>query len=294
MPITRAWRRCPHAIYLPVNYNLYKKVSSRIMNILRSFAGKFEQWGLDEAFLDVTSKVNDLEEANRLAQKIKQKIYAKEKLTCSIGIGPNKLVAKIASDFNKPDGLTVIDENDVKSFLAPLPVEKLLWIGKKTRSKLNSLGIKTIGDLANFDASILIDKFGVMGRQMHLSAKGIDRSEVQEQWEIKSMSRDTTFDEDTLDTKLLSNTFDALAEDIHKQLLESNFNFKTITIKIRYENFETHSHSKTLPFMTARLTDIQKTVDTLMQAYLQPDRKVRLIGLKLSNLVSGKKQKKLI
>ena len=294
MPITRAWRRCPHAIYLPVNYDLYKKVSSGIMSILRSFAGKFEQWGLDEAFLDVTSKVNDLEGAKRLAQKIKRKIYAKEKLTCSIGIGPNKLVAKIASDFNKPDGLTVVDENDVKSFLSPLAVEKLLWIGKKTKSKLNSLGIKTIGDLANFDASTLIDKFGVMGRQMHLSAKGIDRSEIQEQWEIKSMSRDTTFDEDTLDTKLLSNTFAALAEDIHKQLTESNFNFKTITIKIRYENFETHSHSKTLPFMTDRLADIQKTVDTLMQAYLQPDRKVRLIGLKLSNLVSGEKQKKLI
>ncbi|MDH5450257.1 MAG: DNA polymerase IV [Candidatus Bathyarchaeota archaeon] len=294
MPITRAWRRCPHAVYLPVNYDLYEKVSSRIMTILRRFAGKFEQWGLDEAFLDVTSKVHDLEEAKRLAQEIKRKIYAKEKLTCSIGIGSNKLVAKIASDFNKPDGLTVVEENDVKSFLSPLPVEKLLWVGKKTKRKLNALGIKTIGDLANFDASTLIDKFGVMGRQMHLSAKGIDRSEIQEQWEIKSMSRDTTFDEDTSDTKLLLKTLNALAEDVHKQLTESNFNFKTITIKIRYENFETHSHSKTLPFMTDRLVDIQKTVGNLMQVYLQPDRKVRLIGLKLSNLVSSEKQKKLI
>jgi len=242
----------------------------------------------------VTSKVHDLEEAKRLAQEIKRKIYAKEKLTCSIGIGSNKLVAKIASDFNKPDGLTVVEENDVKSFLSPLPVEKLLWVGKKTKRKLNALGIKTIGDLANFDASTLIDKFGVMGRQMHLSAKGIDRSEIQEQWEIKSMSRDTTFDEDTSDTKLLLKTLNALAEDVHKQLTESNFNFKTITIKIRYENFETHSHSKTLPFMTDRLVDIQKTVGNLMQVYLQPDRKVRLIGLKLSNLVSSEKQKKLI
>jgi len=294
MPITRAWRRCPNAVYLPVNYDLYKKVSSRIMIILRRFADKFEQWGLDEAFLGVTSKAKDLEEAKRLAQKIKREIYTKEKLTCSIGIGPNKLVAKIASDFKKPDGLTLVEENDVKSFLSPLPVENLLWVGKKTKRKLNAMGIKTIGDLANFDASALIEKFGVMGRQMYLSAQGIDKSEVQEQWEIKSMSRDTTFEEDTSDTKIILKTLDALAEDVHKQLIKSNFSFKTVTMKIRYKNFETHTHSKTLPFITDRLSDIRKTAGDLIQAHLQSDRKVRLIGVKLSNLVSSEKQKKLI
>ena len=294
MPITRAWRRCPNAVYLPVNYDLYKKGSSRIMIILRRFADKFEQWGLDEAFLGVTSKAKDLEEAKRLAQKIKREIYTKEKLTCSIGIGPNKLVAKIASDFKKPDGLTLVEENDVKSFLSPLPVENLLWVGKKTKRKLNAMGIKTIGDLANFDASALIEKFGVMGRQMYLSAQGIDKSEVQEQWEIKSMSRDTTFEEDTSDTKIILKTLDALAEDVHKQLIKSNFSFKTVTMKIRYKNFETHTHSKTLPFITDRLSDIRKTAGDLIQAHLQSDRKVRLIGVKLSNLVSSEKQKKLI
>ena len=294
MPITRAWKRCPHAVYLPVNYKLYKKVSSKIMAVLRQLADKFEQWGLDEAFLDVTSKVQNLKEAKRLAQKIKREIYEKEKLTCSIGIGPNKLVAKIASDFKKPDGLTVVEENDVKSFLSPLPVEKLLWVGKKTKRKLNAMGVKTIGDLANFDASTLIDKFGVMGRQLYLSAQGIDKSEVQERWEIKSMSRDTTFEEDTSDTKLILKTLNALTEDVHKQLIKSNFNFKTVTIKIRYKNFETHTHSKTLPFITDRLSDIQKTAGNLIQAYLQADRKVRLIGVKLSNFVSSEKQKKLI
>lgn len=294
MPITRAWKRCPQAVYLPVNYDLYKKTSSRIMTILRRFADKFEQWGLDEAFLDVTSNIQDLEEAKRVALKIKREIYEKEKLTCSIGVGPNKLVAKIASDFKKPDGLTLVEENNVKSFLSPLPVEKLLWVGKKTKRKLNTMGIKTIGDLANFDASALINKFGVMGRQMHLSAQGIDRSEIQERWEIKSMSRDTTFEEDISDTKIILKTLNALAEDVHKQLTESNLNFKTVTIKIRYKNFETHTHSKTLPFMTDRLSDIQKTLGNLVQAYLQPDRKVRLIGVKLSNLVSSEKQKKLI
>jgi len=294
MPIARAWRKCPQAVYLPVNYDLYKKVSSRIMTILRGFADKFEQWGLDEAFLDVSLKVQNLEEAKQLAQEIKREIYEKEKLTCSIGIGPNKLVAKIASDFKKPDGLTVVEETDVKRFLSPLPVEEMLWVGKKTKQKLNAMGIKTIGDLANFDASVLIEKFGVMGRQLHLSAQGIDRSEVQERWEIKSMSRDTTFEEDTSDTEIILKTLNALAEDVHKQLVKSNFNFKTVTIKIRYKNFETHTHSKTLPFLTDRLNDIQRTASDLLQVYFHPDRKVRLIGVKLSNLVSSEKQKKLI
>jgi DNA polymerase IV (DinB-like DNA polymerase) len=294
MPISRAWKRCPHAVYLPVNYKLYTRVSSRIMKILRIYADKFEQWGIDEAFLDVSSKVRDYKDAKQSAQKVKQEIYKKERLTCSIGIGPNKLVAKIASDFKKPDGLTVVEERDVEAFLAPLPVNKLLWVGKKTSQKLNTIGIKTIGDLANYDASVLAEKFGVWGNQIYLSAHGIDKSEVQERWEIKSMSRDTTFETDTSDINLILETLDALAEGVHKQLVKSNFNCKTVTVKIRYENFETHTHGKTLPFLTNRLSDVQKNARELIQVYLRPDRKVRLVGVRLSNLVSTEKQKKLI
>lgn len=294
MPISRAWRRCPHAVYLPVDHRLYEEVSSRIMKILRKYADKFEQWGIDEAFLDVSSKVKDYDDAKRLAQKIKQEIYKKEALTCSIGIGPNKLVAKIASDFEKPDGLTVVEEKDVEAFLAPLPVSKLLWVGKKTAQKLNAMGIKTIGDLANYDPSVLAEKFGVWGTQIYLSAHGIDKSEVQERWEIKSMSRDTTFEEDTSDVNFILETLDALAEDVHEQLVGSNLTCKTVTVKIRYENFETHTHGKTLPFLTNRLSDIKKTARELIQECLQPDRKVRLVGIRLSNLVSTEKQKKLI
>ncbi len=294
MPISRAWRRCPHAVYLPVNYKLYMQISFRIMTILRGYADKFEQWGIDEAFLDVSSKVKNYEETKRLARKIKQEVNEREGLTCSIGVGPNKLVAKIASDFKKPNGLTVVEDKDVEAFLAPLPVNKLLWVGKKTERKLNALGIKTIGDLANYDPSVLAEKFGVWGTQIYLSAHGIDKSEVQERWETKSMSRDTTFEEDTSDVKLILGTLDALAENVHRQLVESKFTCKTITVKIRYENFETHTRGKTLPFLTDRLSDIQKTARELMQAYLKTDRKVRLVGVRLSNLVSSEKQKKLI
>lgn len=295
MPIARAWKRCPHAVYLPVNYKLYTKASTAIMKILRQYADKFEPWGIDEAFLDVSSKVADYKDAKELAQKIKREINRMEGLTCSIGVGPNKLVAKIASDFKKPNGLTMVKEQDVKAFLAPLPVNKLLWVGKKTARKLNAVGIETIGDLANYDPSVLAEKFGIWGTQIYLSAQGIDKSEVQERWgEVKSMSRDTTFEEDTSDANLILETLDALAGDVHKQLAESNFTCKTVTVKVRYENFETHTHGKTLPFLTDRLSDIQKTARELIRAYLRPDRRVRLVGVRLSNLVSTKKQEKLI
>lgn len=293
IPITRAWRLCPNAIYLPVNYNLYRKVSARIMAILQSYADKFERWGLDEAFLDVTYRVKNFGEAKKLAQKIKKEIYKRERLTCSIGVAPNKLLAKVGSDFQKPDGLTVVRREDVRAFLSPLRVGKLLWVGKKTEKKLNSMGIRTIGDLANYDASILVEKFGVYGTQLYLSAQGIDNSEVQDQWTRKSMSREVTFEEDTSDSNLIFETLDAIADDLHKELIVSNFTFKTTTIKVRYTNFETHTHGKSLPLFTDRLRDIKKSARDLMQTYLRPDRKIRLIGLRLSNLFSVEKQTRL-
>jgi len=293
IPIARAYRLCPHAVYLPVNYRLYQKVSTRIMAILQSYSDKFEGWGLDEAFLDVTSQVKNFEEAKKLAQKIKEEVYEKERLTCSIGVGPNKLVAKIGSDFEKPDGLTVVRGEDAKAFLSPLGVRKLLWVGRKTENRLNMMGIKTIGDLVNYDASVLAEKFGVAGTQLYLSAQGIDNSEVQEHWERKSMSREITFEEDTSDSNLIFETLDVISEDLHQELAASNFTFKTTTVKIRYENFETHTHGKTLPFFTDRLKDIQKSARDLVQDYLRPDRKIRLIGVRLSSLFSTEKQTRL-
>ncbi len=293
MPISKAWKLCAEAIYLPVNYELYINVSSKIMDILRKYADKFEQWGIDEAFLDVTSKVKDYPEAEALARQIKKEIYEKERLTCSIGIGPNKLVAKIASDFKKPDGLTIVKENEAQRFLAPLPVRKLLWVGRKTEQKLKTLGIKTIGDLAHYDPTVLTDTFGVMGTQIYLMANGIDESEVEERSEIKSISRERTFEEDTSDFNFIMNALDMLSEEVCNDALQQNLYFKTITVKVRYDNFETHIHSKTLPLITNRLRDLKKTARELIQNYLTSNRKIRLVGLRVSNFASTEKQKTL-
>ena len=293
LPISRAWKLCPQAVYRPVNYELYRRVSSRIMRILRKYADKFEQWGIDEAFLDITSRVSSPEEAEVLAHRIKQEILENEELTCSIGIGPNKLVAKIASDFQKPDGLTVVKEEDVEKFLAPLGVRKLLWVGRKTEQKLKRIGINTIGDLANCDPTVLTENFSVMGNQLHLMAHGIDRSEVEERGEAKSISRDITFEEDTDDFEFVLKTLDRLSEEVYNDVSEQDLCFKAVTVKVRYENFETHTHGKSLPFVTDRLQDLQKTVKELIQKYLTPYRKIRLVGVRVSSFVSAEKQKRL-
>ena len=294
MPISKAWKLCSEAVYLPVKYELYTKVSNEIMDMLRKHADKFEQWGIDEAFLDVTSKVKDYAEAEALALQIKREINEKEKLTSSIGIGPNKLVAKIASDFQKPDGLTVVKQEESEKFLAPLPVRRLLWVGRKTEQKLKVIGITTIDNLARYDPTVLAETFGVMGTQIYLMAHGIDRSEVEERGEVKSISRDVTFEEDTSNFEFILNTLDGLSEQVHSDALRQNLCFKTVTVKVRYENFETHTHSKTLPLITNRLQDLRKTARELMQEYLRLDRKIRLIGLRVSNFTSTEKQKTLI
>ena len=293
MPISKAWKLCPEAVYLPVNFEIYTKVSNEIMDILRKYTDKFEQWGVDEAFLDVTSKVKDYAEAEALARQIKRDIYEKEKLTSSIGIGPNKLIAKIASDFQKPEGLTIVKQEEAEKFLAPLPVRKLLWVGRKTEEKLRAMGIKTIGDLARCGPTLLTENFGVMGTQIYLMAHGIDRSEVEERSEIKSISRDVTFEEDTSDFDFVLNTLDRLSEEVHKDVMKQQLYFKTVTIRVRYENFETHTHSKTLSFITNRLQDLKRAARELIQAYFKPNRKIRLVGVKVSSLISAERQKTL-
>jgi DNA polymerase IV (archaeal DinB-like DNA polymerase) len=293
MPISQAWRLCPRAVYLPPNFPLYIKVSGEIMEIARKYAGKFEQWGIDEAFLDVSGKVGDWAGAELLARQIKQEIKEKEGITASIGVGPSKLVAKVASDYQKPDGLTIVKEDEVEKFLDPLPVRKLLWVGRKTEARLKELGVNTIGDLARYDPSALSSMFGVMGLQMHLMAKGIDRSEVEERVVVKSVSHETTFEEDTADSTTIFQALDALCEDVLKETVSQNLLFKTVTVKIRYQGFETHTRSKTLPFLTNRLRDLQKIANELLFINLHKDRKVRLIGVRVSSLVSGEKQRTL-
>ncbi|MCW4010519.1 MAG: DNA polymerase IV [Candidatus Bathyarchaeota archaeon] len=293
MPISRAYKLCPEAVYLPSNFPRYIEVSNKIMATARQYADKFEQWGIDEAFLDVSSRVKNYAEAKALAQRIKREISQKEHLTCSIGVGPNKLIAKIGSDYQKPNGLTVVKEEDAEKFLQPLPVRKLLWVGRKTEAKLKAMGVETIGDLARFDPSVLAETFGVAGTQMYRMAHGVDRSEVEERTAVKSVSHETTFEEDTDDAEAVLNALDALAEEVTMEVQSQRLFFKTVTVKVRFENFETHTRSRTLQFMTNRPQDLKKHAKELLAPYLRVNRKIRLIGVRVSTFVSAEKQQTL-
>lgn len=286
MPISKAYKLCPHAVFLPVNMKLYKQVSSRVMEIIKKSSDKFEQVSVDEAYLDISGTTDNYDEAVQRALWIKNEIYQQEKLTCSIGIAPNKTIAKIASDFNKPDGLTVVKPEEVEHFLSPLPVSKIPGVGKKTNDTLDKLGIKTIGDLKNFDVQILIGKFGKSGLRMYQLAKGIDHREVEEQTEVKSISKEDTFDEDIADPLLAEEIIDILGEEVHSSLKKKKYLFKTVTLKVRLDDFTTFTRSKTFATYRSEADIIKKGCKELMNQFIRSNGncRFRLLGVEVSKL----------
>ena len=282
MPISQAFVLCSHAVFLPPDFPRYVQASAEVMAILRSYGYPLQQVSIDEAFLDV-SRLGSFSAARELSLEIKKTVCTRLGLNCSIGVGPGKIVAKIASDFKKPDGLTVIEPDDLNSFLAPLPVRKIPGIGKKSEAELFEIGIKTIGDLAHCDIQSLIGRFGQGAISLQAVARGIDNSEVEERDGMKSVSRERTFDNDTSDTQVISLTMDTLAQEVHRSLVEEHLRFKTLTVKVRYTGFITRTKARTL----SHGTDDENVIRTCAHALLREtidDRKIRLLGLRLSSL----------
>ncbi|MBC2697158.1 MAG: DNA polymerase IV [ANME-2 cluster archaeon] len=287
MPISQAYKLCQDAVYLRVDMQLYKEVSCRVMEILRSEAGRFQQVSVDEAYLDISEKVRDHERAVKIAQEIKVQIKAQEGLTCSIGIAPTRSAAKIASDLDKPDGLTVVEPDKVAGFLEPLEVRRLQGIGRKNEEILHGLGIRTIGQLARFDRNKLVDVFGKWGTGMHLLAQGVDDSEVEERGVTRSLSREHTFDVDTGDTALLYGALDNIAELVHKSLQKRGFSFRTVSVKVRQADFTTFTRARTLYHDTRDQNTIRQVSHELAREFFD-GRKIRLLGVRLSNLGKNK------
>jgi DNA polymerase IV (DinB-like DNA polymerase) len=282
MPISQAYSLCPHAVFLPPDFRLYARTSSEIMTCLRGYGFLFQQVSIDEAFLDV-SPLGSFSIARDLTGLIKTSIRTATGLTCSAGVAPTKIVAKIASDFQKPDGLTIVEPEQAASFLAPLPVRKIPGIGKKSEQDLNGVGIRSIGDLAAYDVQKLITRFGRGGIALHEIAQGIDESEVKEHNGMKSVSRETTFEQDTDDFSTVVVVMDALVEDVHKDLSSEDLRFRTITVKIRYQGFVTKTRAKTLMHYADRKHTLRSTAQDLLRGLWEGSR-VRLIGLRVSTL----------
>lgn len=278
MPVSQAYRLCPDASFLPVNMRLYAGVSVNVMEILKGFAEKFQQVSVDEAYLVPGPEIRDFEEAALYALRIKDEIYKQEKITCSVGVGPNKLISKIASGFQKPDGLTVVRPGDVREFLFPLPVSKIPGIGEKTTETLKEMGITLVEELANCDVQLLSEMFGKTGLKMKQMANGLDFDSVREKEGLKSISRHGTFEEDTNDPAKISGALDMLAESVHTSLQKHSFLFKTVTLIVRFEDFSTYTRSKTIPIWTSDIFVIKRTAIQLLSEFVGKQ-KLRLVGV---------------
>lgn len=232
----------------------------------------------------MTGKVASFEEAEALAVKIKQDVKEKTQLTCSIGIAPNKSAAKIASDFKKPDGLTVVPPDKVRDFLSPLPVNKISGIGKKSTELLKQMGINTIGGLASTHPTRLVDEFGKYGTRLWQVANGIDEEEVVTSYSIKSISSETTFEEDVADTNKVMEALISLIKDVHTRTISQNMLFRTVGIKVRHEDFSTFTRAKTHPRYTNDRAVMEDYVKILFSEFESSREKFRLVGVRVSNL----------
>ncbi|MGA3108238.1 MAG: DNA polymerase IV, partial [Candidatus Bathyarchaeia archaeon] len=286
LPISIAYRLCPNGVYLPPNFTRYEQASEQIIQLLRTFSEKLEQMSIDEAFLDITEKVSSFEEAAALADTIKREIREKAKLTCSIGIAPNKAIAKIASDFKKPNGLTSVPPQKIREFLDPLPVTKISGVGKKSSELLTQAGIVSIGQLASTHPSRLTEIFGKYGTRIWQIANGIDEEEVITSSAIKSISSETTFQEDVTDKTKVMQAFDSIIQDVHARVQSQRMLFRTIGIKVRLENFETFTRARTHTRYTNEKAIIEEHVKQLYREFENSPRKIRLVGVRVSSLIS--------
>jgi len=281
LPISKAFELCPQAIFLPVNMELYQKVSENIMKIVKKYSKIWEIVSLDEAFLDL-SFLKNYQKAKNLAEKLKKEIFEKEKLTSTIGIGPNKLIAKMAAEKAKPNGLLIIKQNQVKKFLEPLDIEDLPGIGPKTAEVLRNFGINKIKELKKLSKRKLKNIFGVVGETIYERARGIDEEPVTSEEIIKSVGKEHTFDQDTRDPEIIFNTFEKIIKNVYQELIENNFSFKTITVICRFTGFETHTKSKTLKEPTKDLNILKSEAKKLLLKFLLENKKlIRLIGLRI-------------
>jgi DNA polymerase IV (DinB-like DNA polymerase) len=284
MPISKAYQLCPNATFLPVNIELYQKVSDEIMRIVKKYSPVYEIVSLDEAYLDI-SFCKNWKEAENLGKKLKKEIFEKEKLTCTVGIGPNKTVAKLAAEKAKPNGLKVVKLEEVEKFLDPLDVDDLPGIGPKTAEKLRNIGVNKIFELKKLSKEKLREMFGKIGERIWERARGIDEEPVSPEEIIKSIGRQITFERDTRDARLIFETFERLIKEVYEELMQNSFSFKTITAICRFKNFETHTKSETLKKPTKDFEIFKKEAKKLLLKFLIENKKpVRLIGVRVSNL----------
>ncbi len=288
MPISTAWKKLPGAVYLPPNYDLYGSVSESVLNVLREHADILEHLSIDEAFLEVTSKVGGFDSAADFARQVKQTVREREGLACTIGVAPNKSTAKIASDLAKPDGLLVVRPEEVALFLAPLPVTRISGVGTKTAQVLERAGVRTIGELAAFPGAELKKLLGKNAVWLWGIARGIEQMPVEERPDPKSISVERTFDRDVADWSVVLETLDSIAHNVYLRAKKQGAAYRTIGIKIRFEAFQTFLRERTLGSHVLDEAVLRQVARALAQEFEPRGRRVRLLGLRVTGLVRPK------
>lgn len=284
MPMYQARQKCPDAVFLPPRMDRYKELSNKIISLLKEFSPLVEPVSIDEAYLDITGCTRLHGSPAELGIKIKKNIKETLNLTCSIGIAPNKFLAKIASDMDKPDGLTIIMPDKALQFIESLPIDKVPGVGQTTKRQLELIGIKTLADVKKYPEKTLFKRLGKFGRRLMELSACIDDSPVTVQRPPQSISSEKTLPEDTVDKTLLNKYLLVQAEKVGEELRKKQLRAKTITLKIKHADFKQATRSLTLSAPTQSTKTIYASAGNLLNAY-RVIKKVRLIGVGASGLV---------
>jgi DNA polymerase-4 len=283
-PIAKARRLCPDGIFLPVRMSRYQEISKQVFAIFHRFTPLVEPISIDEAFLDVTGSIRLFGQPDNIAKKIKKIILTETGLTISAGVASSKFVAKIASDIDKPDGLTVVHPDGVKDFLDPLPVKKMWGVGKKTRLLLSGLNINTFRDLRQTPVEVLGKKFGKHGVKIHLLAMGIDERDVIPEHDMKSIGHEQTFLQDIMSLDVAKKELLVLGNKVARRMRHKGLNGKTVTLKVKYSDFVQITRSTSLPEPTDDGLEIYTAACRLLKKTEITKKPIRLLGVSLSQL----------
>ncbi len=283
MPSALAYRKCPHIIFVKPNFEKYKAVSDQIRQIFYAYTDLVEPLSLDEAYLDVTENKKGIATATRIARLIREQIWEETQLSASAGISINKFLAKVASDINKPNGQKTIMPDQALSFLAELPIHKFYGIGAKTTEKMHRLGIQFGRDLREWDLALLTREFGKSGQHYYNIVRGLQKSKVKPDRLRKSIGAERTFGKDLNSLEEMDNALQRIVETLDKRIARSDTVGRTITLKLKYHDFEVHTRSKTLEQATASKTILFQHVRQLLRSP-EPVKPIRLLGVALSNL----------
>lgn len=287
MPCRTAQHLCPEAIFLPPRFEVYQAVSRQVMAIFQAHTVLVEPLSLDEAYLDVSAIVHTLEEATELAHTIKQQIFEATQLTASAGVSFSKSLAKLASDLHKPDGLTTISLQQAPAFLDALPIDKFFGVGKVTAAKLRALDIETGADLKRFGEDRLCALFGKYGGSLYRLACGEDTRSVEPTRERKSVGKEVTFARDLVDRDRMEAILEALAGQVERRLAEMNLYGRTVTLKVKWSNFQLLTRSVSRPYGFQRAEEMMPVLRMLLGQLKEDNRPVRLLGVSVSNLLSS-------